>query len=147
MWRLQEGVWDSQRSQQQGTSGSAPNSGSNRKSSALEDSAKESICPAELETMERVCSRAENLRICCLLPPRDHLLIQKPLSLILQVPQPSHQGYAPMLKVWILAVSCFPKITYISRIIFTHLARSATLPCSSPRLGGVSQFLALLESA
>ena len=55
MWRRQEGVWDGQRSQAQGaTSGSAPNSGSNRKSSALEDSAKESICPAELETMERV---------------------------------------------------------------------------------------------
>ena len=61
MWRLQEGIWDSQRSQQQGAaSASAPNSGSNRKSSALEDSAKESICPAELETMERVCGLLQN---------------------------------------------------------------------------------------
>lgn len=49
----QEGAWDSQRSQPQ--TASAPNSGSKCKSSALEDSAKESVCPAELDTMERVC--------------------------------------------------------------------------------------------
>ncbi len=47
-------MWDSQRSQRQGTCTSAPNSGSLMKSSVLEDSAKESYSPAELEIMEKV---------------------------------------------------------------------------------------------
>ena len=55
----QEGLWDSQRCQRQGTCTSAPTSGSIMKSSVLEDSAKESYSPAELEHMEKVYPRPQ----------------------------------------------------------------------------------------
>ena len=51
----QEGAWEGQRGQQQGAGcGSAPTSGSLMKSSAIEDSARESYSPAELENLEKV---------------------------------------------------------------------------------------------